>query len=92
MQILMLCYSLPAPNNDYTVTETRNIWNTDLLISAAGAKFASADYKKYLVYTWLLKSLYLYDEASQDTYLGMMIEQTIQSGKTVILEQRCWAK
>ncbi|MNR27266.1 hypothetical protein D3C85_1445320 [compost metagenome] len=30
-------------------------------------------------------------EASQDTYLGMMIEQAIQTGETVRAEKQCWA-
>ncbi|WP_379161417.1 Gfo/Idh/MocA family protein [Paenibacillus sp. sgz5001063] len=34
---------------------------------------------------------YSLEDASQDTYLGMMIEQAIQSGVTVRAEQRCWA-
>lgn len=32
------------------------------------------------------------DEASQDTYLGLLIEQAIQTGETVRAEQRCWAE
>lgn len=31
------------------------------------------------------------DEASQDTYLGMMIERAIQTGENVRVEQQCWA-
>ncbi|OPH58457.1 oxidoreductase [Paenibacillus ferrarius] len=47
--------------------------------------------QKMADYTFGGASFYSLNEASQDHYLGMMIERAIQTGETITATPRCWA-
>lgn len=58
------------------------LYDDEIAIAACLQKMAD--------YTFGGPSFYSLEEASQDQYLGMMIEKAIQTGETITTEPQCW--